>query len=201
MRPLTIEDLLPLDEYIPQRADFFAAHLRYLDRYRRVRVGPHLTVVFENRQTLWYRVQELLRVTRIEDPAQVQQELAWYNQLLPRRNRLQAALLIMIPEDAGLLQELRRWRGLADGALRLIIDQQSIPAKLITNREGDLAVGTAHWIEFPLNHPERQALHDHRRAVYLEVAFEEYVHRSGPLSEEIRQSLFDDLDLSDRDAA
>src|SRR5215475_6632928 len=100
MRGLTQDDLLPLSDFAAQRREFFAAHRRYLDHYRRVRIGPKLTLLFENRQTLWFRVQELLRVARLAEPDHVQQELDLYNRLLPRRDCLQAALLIDIPQDA-----------------------------------------------------------------------------------------------------
>src|SRR6516164_9934878 len=93
MRPLTLDDLLPLQEYAGRRREFFESLERYLDRYRRVRIGPGLTLVFENRQTLWCRVEEILRVARLSAPVQVQQELAIYNRLLPKRNCLQATLL------------------------------------------------------------------------------------------------------------
>jgi len=92
MRPLTPDDLLPLEEFAGQRRQHFEAHVRYVDRYRRVRLGPRLTLVFENRQTLWFRVQEVLRVARLADPARILEELAVYNRLLPGRGRLQAAL-------------------------------------------------------------------------------------------------------------
>ena len=52
MRLLTQDDLLPLSEFAGQRREYFEAHQRYLDRYRRIRIGPSLTLVFENRQTL-----------------------------------------------------------------------------------------------------------------------------------------------------
>src|SRR5205085_689867 len=112
MEPLTLDDLLPLEEYAGRRRDFFAAHLRYLDRYRRVRIGPALTLVFENRQTLWFRVQEVLRVARLAEPARVQQELHLYNRLLPGKERLQAALLIAVGDEARLREELAPWQDL-----------------------------------------------------------------------------------------
>src|SRR5213082_1193053 len=90
MQPLTLDDLLPLAEYVGRRAESFAAHARYLDRYRRVRIGPRLTLVFENRQTLWYRVQEVIRIARLSDRREVQEELNLYNRLLPGRDLLQA---------------------------------------------------------------------------------------------------------------
>src|SRR3954470_15587200 len=111
MRALTAEDLLPLDEFAGRRREFFAVTQRYLDRYRRVRIGPKATLVFENRQTLWFRVQEVLRVARLAEPVRVQQELDLYNRLLPRRNRLQAALLIAVDESR-LAEELAPWRDL-----------------------------------------------------------------------------------------
>ena len=49
--PLTFDELLPLDEYASRRKEFFDSHRRYVDRYRRVRIGPRLTLVFENRRT------------------------------------------------------------------------------------------------------------------------------------------------------
>src|SRR5215831_15015970 len=104
MRPLTLDDLLPLEEYASRRREFFESLTRYLDRYRRVRVGPLLTLLFENRQTLWFRVQEILRVSRLSEPTRVQQELDLYNRLLPGPNHLQAALLIDIA-DHGRLAE------------------------------------------------------------------------------------------------
>ena len=75
MKALTLDDLLPLDEYAGRRREFFEAHGRYLDRYRRVRIGPRLTMVFENRQTLWFRLQEVLCIARLNQPSLVQQEL------------------------------------------------------------------------------------------------------------------------------
>ena len=92
MSPLTVDDLLPLEEYASRRREFFESHRRYIDRYRRVRIGPRLTLIFENRQTLWFRVQEIVRVARLGEARQVQQELNLYNRLLPGRNLLQVLL-------------------------------------------------------------------------------------------------------------
>src|SRR6266571_3849426 len=110
MHALTSDDLLPLEEYAGRRREFFEAQCRYLDRYRRVRVGPRLTLVFENRQTLWFRVQEVLRVARLSEPALVQRELNLYNRLLPQRDCLQAALLLDIVDETRLEEELAGWR-------------------------------------------------------------------------------------------
>src|SRR5262249_51523824 len=132
MMPLTLDDLLPLEEYAGRRREFFAAHQRYLDCYRRVRVGPRLTLLFENRQTLWFRLQELLRIARLAEPAGVQDELNVYNRLLPGRDRLQAALLIDVTDETRLTEELAPWRSLRGDELRLRVGDDVFPASLVT---------------------------------------------------------------------
>src|SRR5215475_10470949 len=99
MLPLQVDDLLPLDEYASRRREFFDSHRRYIDRYRRVRIGPRLTLIFENRQTLWFRVQEIVRVARLSARSEVEYELLLYHRLLRSGNLLQAALLHDVGED------------------------------------------------------------------------------------------------------
>jgi hypothetical protein len=199
MRGLTLDDLLPLNEFAEQRREFFASHLRYLDHYRRVRIGPKLTLLFENRQTLWFRVQELLRVARLADPQQVQQELDLYNRLLPGRDCLQAALLIDISKEAKLTEELAVWQLLGSDTLRMRIGDRDIPSKLITSRPEDRCIGAAHWVQFHFDAEARTALADFRRPVVFRLADPGYPHESPPLSDDVRQSLLEDLQMSDRD--
>src|SRR5437016_11329091 len=106
MAPLTLDDLLPLEEYAGKRREYFESHRRYLDRYRRVRIGPLVTLLFENRQTLWFRVQEVLRVARLGNSQEIQRELDLYNRLLPGPGQLQAALLIEVQDESRLTRQL-----------------------------------------------------------------------------------------------
>jgi hypothetical protein len=199
MRPLTVDDLLSLDEYNARRAEYYHAHLRYLDRYRRVRLGPRLTLIFENRQTLWYRVQEILRVARLADPLRVQLELDWFNRLLPRRGRLQASLLIDLTPGPAEAADRVYWQSLSDESIHLRIDQQSLPVQLVTCRPEDRCFGTAYWVEIAVPTELRPSLIDQRKPVRFEVNHAGYCHESLPLSADIRQSLYDDLELSERD--
>jgi Protein of unknown function (DUF3501) len=199
MLPLTLDDLLPLEEYAGRRREFFASLGRYQDRYRRVRVGPRVTLLFENRQTLWFRVHEVLRVARLAEPAQVQQQLDCYNQLLPGRDRLQAALLIDVDDEARLREELAPWQAFQGSDLRLRIGDAAFPATLVTCRPEDLCLGAAHWVQFALDVVARQLLADFSFPAHFEIILAAYRHQSPPLSDEVRQSLLDDLTLSDRD--
>jgi hypothetical protein len=199
MQPLTLDDLLPLEEYAGRRQEFFESHRRYLDRYRRIRIGPRVTLLFENRQTLWFRVQEVLRIARLAEPRRVQEELNLYNRLLPGRERLQAALLIEIHDPARLSEELTPWQSLRGSELRFRIGESRLPAHLITCRAEDRCIGAAHWIQFRIDAAGRRLLADFRQPAHFELSLPTYHHQSPPLGEDVRQSLLDDLELSDRD--
>lgn len=185
MKPLTPDDLISLEEYAARRAEFLDAHLRYRDRYRRVRVGPKITFVFENRQMLSFRVQEFLRVARVADGAQVAAHLNWFNRALPKPDHLQAAMIV---DDAA-----EYWQALTGDALQLVIDSLAIPAKLVTARPEDRAAGTAYWVEFAMSGVERAALADTQRVARIEMKYRDYQHASEPLTDEMRASLMDDL--------
>jgi hypothetical protein len=197
MRPLTTDDLLPLDEFAPQRRALFEAHLRYLDRYRRLRIGPRLTLLFENRQTLWFRVQEVVRIARLTDPDRINQELAVYNRLLPGRGCLQATLLIDISDESQMSQELAAWQDFRGEELRLRLGGAAVPARLVTARPGDLAVGSSHWVQFVMDDQAQRRLADFKHPAYFECVLPAYKHEGDPLSEDMRRSLLDDLELSE----
>jgi hypothetical protein len=201
MQPLTLDDLLPLTEYVGRRPEFFAAHARYLDRYRRVRVGPRLTLVFENRQTLWFHVQELIRVARLADPLRVQRELDWYNRLLPGKATLQAALVIDVPTGPDWAEQVQFWDDLQGANLHLHAGESMVPARLVTCRPEDRCTGAAHWVKFTVSPSLRTALGDNRKSAFVSADYRDYQHRSAPLSDLVRRSLLDDLELSDRDRA
>ncbi len=199
MLPLTLDDLFSLEEFASRRQEFFEAHCRYLDRYRRVRIGPRLTLSFENRQTLWFRVQEVVRITRLADPARLQQELNLYNRLLPSRDALQAALLVEINDQAKLVQELAPWKDIDGSQLRLLLGEQRYPATLVTSRPEDRSIGAAHWVQLTLDQPARELFADFRQPALFEFDSPHYQHQSPSLSDDLRQSLLDDLLLSDHD--
>src|SRR5262249_54909480 len=128
------------------------------------------------------------------DPRRVREELAVYNRLLPGRGRLQAALLI--EPDA---EESAAWKALRGDELRLRMGRAAVPAELVTCRPEDLAIGAAHWVSFDLDDGARRRLADFRRPAHFEIVNPSYKHESDPLAEDVRQSLLDDLALSDRD--
>jgi hypothetical protein len=157
-------------------------------------------LLFENRQTLWYRVQEVVRVARLGDPVRLQQQLDWYNVLLPGRDRLQAALLIAVADETRTTEELAGWQRLRGDEVRLVLGDQALPATLVTCRPEDRCIGAAHWVQFHVDPAARRLLADFAVPARFEITHPGYAHQGPPLTDDVRQSLLDDLALSDRDS-
>ncbi|MBS0486987.1 MAG: DUF3501 family protein [Proteobacteria bacterium] len=99
MQKLAPSDLLTLEAYARERPAFRARVLAH-KQARSVRLGAHLTLLFEDRLTIQYQVQEMLRIERIFEQAGIRDELDAYNPLIPDGANLKATLLIEYT-DAG----------------------------------------------------------------------------------------------------
>ena len=104
MNILDRQDLLSLEQYAEQRADFRDRVMEH-KKNRRVNIGPHFSLYFEDRLTIRYQVQEMLRIERIFEADAIQQELDTYNPLIPDGSNLKATAMLEF-EDV----DLRRRR-------------------------------------------------------------------------------------------
>src|SRR5947207_13846309 len=91
------ESLLPLEKYARER-DSFRARVIEHKKSRTVRLGQHLTLLFEDELTIRYQVQEMLRIERIFEEEGIQGELDAYNPLVPDGRNWKATMLIEYPE-------------------------------------------------------------------------------------------------------
>ena len=110
MKKLTASDLLTLETYARERNAFRARVLEH-KRPRSIAVGPNVTLVFEDRLTIQYQVQEMLRVERVFEPAGIQDELDAYNPLIPDGSNLKATMLIEFPDPEQRTRELKKLHG------------------------------------------------------------------------------------------
>lgn len=93
MKPVTLKEILPFEQYETLRPLLRPLFIAEKDR-RRLAVTEHMTLLFENVQTVWYQVEEMLRTERISAEAAVRHEIDTYNELLPRPGELSATMLI-----------------------------------------------------------------------------------------------------------
>jgi hypothetical protein len=99
MNKLTPADLLSLEQYHKQRPKLRAEVLAH-KRNRQVGIGPNVTLYFEDRLTMQYQVQEMLRVERIFETEAIEEELAAYNPLIPDGTNLKATMMLEYPDVA-----------------------------------------------------------------------------------------------------
>jgi len=93
MKPLTRQDLMSLETYAEQRPSFRNRVIEH-KKNRRVDIGPNLSLYFEDRLTIQYQVQEMLRIEKIFEAAAIQEELDAYNPLIPDGNNLKATAML-----------------------------------------------------------------------------------------------------------
>jgi hypothetical protein len=113
MQPLTRDDLLSLEQYAEQRADFRAKVMAH-KQHRRVPLGAHATLYFEDRFTMQYQVQEMLRAERIFEAAGIQEELAAYNPLIPDGDNWKATFMVEYEDVEERRDALARLIGIED---------------------------------------------------------------------------------------
>jgi hypothetical protein len=111
MTALTRSDLYPLEIYAIERAGFRARVLAH-KRSRKLHLGDHMTLLFEDRLTIHYHVQEMLRIERIFEPDAIQGELDAYNPLIPSGSDLKATMLLEYPNPTQRQRELARLSGI-----------------------------------------------------------------------------------------
>ncbi len=110
-RRLTLGDISDLRDYEHEREDL-RARVIDLKRRRRVTVGPFVTLVFENIDTMRFQVQEMVRAERMISDEQVQEEIDTYNPLIPQPGELSATLFVELTSDGGLRQWLPKLVGI-----------------------------------------------------------------------------------------
>jgi hypothetical protein len=111
MKPVEISEITNIAEYELERETLRPKMIELKNR-RRVRVGDHLTFLFENRETVRYQIQEMMRVERIVKPHDIAHELATYNELIPGQGELCASLLVEYETPAERDVKLRELLGL-----------------------------------------------------------------------------------------
>ncbi len=157
--PLRPQDLFSLEQYARQRGDF---RHRVLDhkKLRTVGVGPNTTWVFEDRLTIQYQVQEMLRVERIFEPDGIQDELDAYNPLIPDGGNWKATFLIEFPDPQERKQALERLKGVERRCYVQVAGFERVFAVADEDMERENAEKTSavHWLRFELTAAMRSAV-------------------------------------------
>jgi hypothetical protein len=178
MKKLVLSDVKDLVAYERVR-DTMRAEIIALKNDRRLGVGDNLTLLFENRATVLFQVQEMVRTERIVDDAKIQDELDAYNPLVPAPGHLSATLFIEIPELYAMTQQqvhaaINRFQGLDQDVIRLKIGGEEVPARFEAGRTKEEKMAAVQFVDFTVPDALRSALSDPRTEVSVVVRHPNY---------------------------
>ena len=155
MQALKQTDLWPLPVYEGVREQF-RREVITAKKDRRIGVGPFMTLVFENRLTVKFQVQEILRAEKITDPVHVQEELDGFNAMLPDTGSLSATLMIELTgPEAEVAEKLTGLTGLGKH-VRLEVGGLVSPAEFEGGREDGRRISAVQYVRFPAPRPSRR---------------------------------------------
>jgi hypothetical protein len=193
MRKLAPTDLMPLEQYARERPAIRARMIAYR-RTRRLALGAHCTLSFEDRETIRYQVQEMLRAEKVFEAEGIAEELAAYNPLIPDGSNLKATMLIEYDDATERALRLRELRGLerqcwlqVAGCERVIaIADEDLP------RENDEKTSAVHFLRFEFA-PEMLVTLRAGAALSAGTDHPAYTHAVEPLAVALRDTLVADL--------
>ena len=192
MNPLTPRDLLPMADYEQQREQF-RSQIIALKQRRRISIGPLVTLVFENRETLRFQTQEMIRVEHILDPHKVQEELDVYNALMPGSGELSATLLIEITEQDRMKEWLDVFMGLDHGeTVALRAETEQVFGLFEGGHSHETKISAVHFVRFRPTASMATAFADLHVPVALTVHHHEY-HAEAPVPGSMREEWLKDL--------
>jgi hypothetical protein len=155
---LTPDDLMGLEQYARERDAFRARVLEHKAK-RTVAVGPHSTWLFEDRLTIQYQVQEMLRAEKIFEPEGIRDELEAYNPLIPDGSNWKVTLLLEYPDPEQRKAALEQLKGIED---RVYVEAAGLRVFAIADedleRENEEKTSSVHFLRFELGADFRAAL-------------------------------------------
>jgi hypothetical protein len=192
MKKLELAEIAPLADYERERAEF-RRRIIALKAHRRIPVGGLITLVFENRETVRFQIQEMMRVERIADEAKIRQELEIYNGLIPGEGELSATLFIEITEADRIKETLDRLMGIDEpGRLWLELGDARCDAIFEAGHSTEEKLSAVHYLRFHLTPEQQRRLGDAVLAARLVIDHPHY-RASAELGLDTRRSLQDDL--------
>ena len=196
MQKVARSDVLDLVAYEKVR-DAMRARVIERKRHRRVAVGDNLTFLFENRDTVLFQIQEMVRTERIVHQDKIREELDAYNALIPAVGELSATLFIEIPELARMSQDevrrtVNRFQGLDREGVWLMVGEHRVPARFEEGHSKEEKMAAVHYLRFPLPAAAQMALRDPAQPARLVVDHPNY-RAEAAIPPAVRDELVGDL--------
>ena len=190
---LTAQDLYSLEQYNAQRPEFKSRAVQHR-KQRQIKVGPNVTLHFEDRLTVQYQIQEMLLIERTFDQRGIQDELNAYNPLIPTGTNLKATMTIEYSDSELRAQQLCVLRGIENRVYVKVEAHQPVYAIADEDleRSNDVKTSAVHFLRFELTPEMITDLRDQSVALTVGIDHDAYCHNTR-VSGDTRHSLAADL--------
>ena len=194
MQKLTRDDLMSLEQYSEAREGFRSKVMDH-KRDRRVDLGTNAALYFEDRLTISYQVQEMLRIERIFEVDGINEELDAYNPLMPDGSNWKATFMIEFPDEDERRAMLQKLIGVEDRVYMQIDGHERVFAIADEDleRSNEQKTSAVHFLRFELNSDQVASLKN-GAAIAAGIDHDSLRVEISPLADNIRQSLLADLD-------
>jgi len=140
-------EIVPLAVYERMRDDVRREVIQ-AKQARRLHLGEHLTLLFENHRTVWYQIQEMLRAERIADEAGIAHEIETYNEILGGPGQLGVTLLIELEDPETRVPRLRAWRALPGHLYAALPDGRRVRPWFDPRQVGEDRLSSVQYLKF-----------------------------------------------------
>lgn len=189
MEKISLDDIVGISTY-EQKRDAYRREIIDLKKKRRVLIGDKVSLVFENRDTVIFQIQEMVRVERITDLDLIREEINVYNELIPNPGELKATLFLEIEDQAHMRAELLKFLGIDEHVSLQIGDDCTVRAQFEEGRSKEDKISAVQYITFALSPDEIEQLS--RQDVKVVIDHENYKAETR-LSPETKGELLKDL--------
>ena len=193
MKKLSREDLMSLEQYAVERPAFRDKVMAH-KKNRRLDLGTNAALYFEDRLTMQYQVQEMLRIEKIFEADGIEEELDAYNPLIPDGSNWKATFMIEFPDESERREMLTRLVGIEDRAYVHVADFERVFAVADEDleRADDVKTSAVHFLRFDLPEEQCKALKS-GAALIAGIDHPNYRVEIAPVPDNIRSSLAQDL--------
>jgi hypothetical protein len=191
MKKVTLDEVMGLERY-EQARDEARRRVIALKKHRRVAVGDQITFVFENHDTMWFQIHEMLRAERLTDLDRVRDELEVYNALIPEPAELSATMLIEITEESHIRERLVSLIGIDEAVTLEIGDEVHVRGEFEAGRSKEDKLSAVQYVRFHFDEAARRAFVDGTQPVRLVIDHPNYRHET-VIDDVVRRSLAQDL--------
>ena len=189
MKKIALDDILGFAAYEKVRQQFRDDIIDKKKR-RRVAVGDKISIVFENRDTVIFQIQEMLRAERIADLDKIREEIEVYNELIPSPGELSATLFIEIEDQAHLREDLLKFLGI-DESVYFRVGAHSIQGRFEEGRSKEDKMSAVQYVRFSFDTQAREAF---RRGEPAEIVIDHPNYKArAVIASDAQRSLAEDL--------